>query len=152
MKKLYAIILAVLSLMLISSCTSQQENAPVSSKMPVPDSNAGQTRETIVIEETGDSVVSDKGSIKEFEMVAKQFEFMPDAIEVNQGDLVKITLTSADVAHGFAINEYGINERVVPGQPTAVEFTADKKGTFTFYCSVQCGSGHGKMRGTFVVK
>ena len=76
---------------------------------------------------------------------------MPNAIEVSQGDRVKITLTSADVAHGFAINEYGINERVVPGQPTVVEFTADKKGTFTFYCSVQCGSGHRNMRGTLVV-
>ena len=150
MKKLYSVILAVLSLMLASSCASQQENAPVSSGMPALDSNMA--RETIVIEESEDSVVSGSGSLKEFEMVAKQFEFMPEAIEVSQGDRVKIILTSADVTHGFAINEYGINERIVPGQPTVVEFTADKKGTFTFYCSVMCGSGHRNMRGTLVVK
>ena len=152
MKKLYVVILAILSLMLASSCASQQENVPASSNMPVPDSNSGQVRATIVVGDTGDSVVSDKGSLKEFEMVAKQFEFMPEAVEVNQGDRVKITLTSADVIHGFAINEYSINERVVPGQPTVVEFTADKKGTFTFYCSVMCGSGHRNMRGTLIVK
>ena len=32
-----------------------------------------------------------------------------------------------------------------------VEFVADKAGTFSFRCSVPCGSGHQLMQGTLVV-
>ena len=133
----------------LASCSQQEQpssNQPAPSLgMPAPGANPDDVQEMIVVEEPG-------GAVKSFDLVAKQFEFIPNVIEVNQGDIVKVTLTSADVVHGFAINEYGVNERVVPGQPTTVEFTADRKGTFTFYCSVSCGSGPGRVKGTFIVK
>ncbi len=90
--------------------------------------------------------------VKEFTMTARQWDFTPSTITVNKGDTVKITITSTDVTHGFAISEYGINTRVSPGTTEVVEFTADKEGTFIFRCSVPCGSGHSGMEGTLVVK
>ena len=92
------------------------------------------------------------GELKEFTMTAKQFEFNPAAITVNKGDRVKITITSLDVSHGFRINEFNVNAKIEPGKPATVEFIADKSGTFTFFCSVVCGSGHGSMKGILTVK
>src|SRR3989338_4153066 len=91
------------------------------------------------------------GEVKEFVMTAKQWEFIPGTIEVNKGDKVKLKITSADVTHGFSIKEFGINKRIEPGETAEVEFTADKTGTFTFYCSVPCGEGHGQMKGQLIV-
>ncbi len=96
--------------------------------------------------------VQPTGEIKEFEITARQFSFEPNVITVNKGDIVKLKITSADVTHGFAINEFNVNEQLEPGKTVNVEFVADKTGTFSFYCSIVCGAGHSGMRGQLVVK
>ena len=45
------------------------------------------------------------GEIREFNINAKKFDFTSNVINVNQGDKVKLTLTSLDVTHGFSIEE-----------------------------------------------
>ncbi len=90
-------------------------------------------------------------TVKEFDIAASQFKFTPDTITVNKGDKVKITLTSTDVTHGFAIAEFNVDAEVSKGEEKTVEFVADKAGTFTFYCSVPCGSGHSGMNGKLIV-
>lgn len=90
--------------------------------------------------------------IKEFKIVARKYEFVPAEIRVKQNDIVKITLTSEDVAHGLALKEYGINVSVKKGEVKKIEFLADKKGTFTFRCSVFCGPGHSGMTGKLIVE
>lgn len=92
------------------------------------------------------------GEVKEFSVEAFNWGFKPESIEVNQGDRVKITAKSTDVDHGFAIKEFGVNLKLKPGEEKSVEFVADKKGTFTMYCSVYCGEGHREMKGVLVVK
>ena len=92
------------------------------------------------------------GQVVEIDMTAKQWEFIPSVITVNQGDLVRITATSIDVPHGFALPEFNVSEYLSPGQPVTFEFVADKKGTFTFFCNVACGQGHSQMRGTLIVQ
>ena len=92
------------------------------------------------------------GDFKEFKITAKRFSFEPSVIEVNKGDKVRLTVESVDVPHGFSILEYGINERLDPGKEVKIEFTADKRGTFTFFCSVFCGSGHTGMKGKIIVR
>jgi|SRR3989344_537313 len=134
MKKV--ILLAAL-LIFLTGCYHAADNG-VTNQVPVPGSN---------VEE---AVVS--GELKEFDMVAKQFEFTPSTIEVNQGDTVKINLKSDDVEHGIAIPEFGVSKTVSPGKTITVEFVADKKGTFEFHCSVMCGSGHKEMTGEIIVK
>ena len=90
--------------------------------------------------------------IKEFKVVAKNYAFIPAEIKVKQNDIVKITITSEDGAHGLAIKEYGINLTVKKGEVKKVEFLASKKGIFTFRCSVYCGPGHSGMTGKLIVE
>lgn len=131
--KLYNVIsiLLIVGVLLVSGCT-QQGTQPTTSDKTV------QTALT--------------GEVKEFTMTAKRFEFVPNTITVSQGDRVKLTITSTDVTHGFNLPAFGINERLEPNKKVEVEFVADKTGTFTFTCSVPCGSGHGRMSGQLVVE
>ncbi|MFA5393359.1 MAG: cupredoxin domain-containing protein [Candidatus Ratteibacteria bacterium] len=90
--------------------------------------------------------------IKEFNVVAKKYAFVPAEIRVKQNDIVRINFTSEDVAHGLTIKEYGINVPVNKGETKKIEFLADKKGTFVFRCSVFCGFGHSGMTGKLIVE
>lgn len=94
------------------------------------------------------------GETKEFNVRSFNFGFDPPTIEVNAGDKVRIILTSDDIPHGLAINEFMVNKRVdpSPSEPTVIEFLADKKGEFSFYCSIPCGDGHLDMKGKLIVK
>ena len=71
---------------------------------------------------------------------------------MKEGDKVKLTINSLDVPHGFAIDELGIKQDIEFGKPTTVEFTATRKGTFRFYCSLFCGTGHKEMEGQLIVE
>jgi len=90
--------------------------------------------------------------VKEFNLTAKQWEFTPSTITVKKGDAVRLIIESIDVAHGFAMAEFNVNKRLNPGATITVEFVADRAGTFPFFCSVLCGSGHSKMKGKLVVE
>ena len=140
------ILLLVLGIFLITACTQQKpedlvgQGTPVTQQVPAGDKD---------VEE---KIVAPSGEVKEFKLTAKQFAFEPSIIEVNKGDKVRLIVTSTDVPHGIAIPEYGINERLDPGKEVKIEFTAEKEGTFTAFCSVFCGSGHSSMKGKIVVK
>lgn len=99
---------------------------------------------------TSQSVMS--GAEQNISMELTEFAFNPDVIEVNQGDVIQLTLTSKDTEHGFSIDEYDVNVAVKGGETQTVTIQADKKGTFEFYCSVPCGSGHKDMKGKLIVK
>lgn len=90
--------------------------------------------------------------VKEFKITAKKYSFEPKIIEVNKGDKVRLIINSADVAHSIVIPEYEINERINVGQTVTVEFIADTVGSFSSFCSVYCGSGHGEMKGEIIVR
>jgi|TARA_Y100000310_G_C20444212_1_gene697545 cytochrome c oxidase subunit 2 len=89
---------------------------------------------------------------KEFNLTASNWKFEPSIITVNNGDKVIFHVTSTDVAHGIAINEFGVSQNLNPGETTDVEFIANKKGEFLFFCNVFCGTGHSNMEGTLIVK
>lgn len=93
-----------------------------------------------------------KSAIKEFQMTAKQFEFIPNTITVNKGDTVKLNITSIDVDHGFALSKFNIKENLSPGKTVTVQFQATENGEYTFFCSLFCGDGHGNMQGKLIVK
>ena len=132
------IFLLMLGIFLISACTQQNPENFVGGGSTIPQNEV--------------KAAAQSGEVKEFKMTAKQFVFEPSTIEVNKGDKVKLIVTSTDVPHGIAIPEYGINQRLEPGKPATIEFTADKQGTFTAFCSVLCGAGHKDMRGKIIVK
>jgi cytochrome c oxidase subunit 2 len=93
--------------------------------------------------------------VQAFDLVARAPEaggWSPEILTVNQGDTVRLRISSPDVVHGFAIGRLGIDVgRIVPGEVTAVEFVADRAGRYTFYCNVWCSPNHYRMRGTLVV-
>ncbi len=82
---------------------------------------------------------------------ATQFQFAPERVQVNKGDRVVFTLTASDVVHGFYLDGYGLERRIVPGVSQQVVFVADKAGKFRYRCAVNCGSLHPFMMGELVV-
>ena len=132
------IVLILISVFLISACAKQNPKDLIGGGTPVPQNEIKASAQS--------------GEVKEFKITAKQFQFEPAIIEINRGDKVRLVVTSTDVPHGFTIPEYGINERLDPGKPATIQFTADKQGTFTAFCSVFCGSGHSNMKGKIVVR
>jgi len=96
---------------------------------------------------------SPQGEVKEFLVIAQRYEFIPDRLEVDQGDHVRIVVRSADGTHGFSIRNYGVHEQVPrAGEPVVVEFDASRSGAFEITCSEYCGRGHSAMRGVLVVR
>lgn len=93
-----------------------------------------------------------ESTVKEFDVVARQFEFVPGTITVNTGDTVKLNVTSEDVPHGISISAFGVSQSFDSNSTKTIEFVADKAGTYPIVCSVACGAGHSSMKGTLVVQ
>jgi heme/copper-type cytochrome/quinol oxidase subunit 2 len=87
-----------------------------------------------------------------FTIVCRNYRYAPDRLEVTQGDLVRLTLRSEDLAYSFAIDEYRIVRRVPAGGSTSFEFHADRPGTFRFYSNLTNDTAHADMQGQLVVK
>ncbi len=91
---------------------------------------------------TGKAVSSE---VKEINVDAFKFGYTPNVLEVQKGERVRIVVNNKDVPHGIVIpqlNLRGENE---------LEFTAEQKGEFEWYCMIPCGSGHKTMRGKIIV-
>ena len=121
-------LMLIISIFLISSCTNNTAN-----------------------NSSNDEEVTLTGEVREFDIIAKNWEFVPNTIEVNLGDKVELHIESVDVSHGFKLPDFDIDERLEPHNDVHVDFIANKKGTFQFFCSVPCGSGHGGMNGQLIV-
>lgn len=124
-----------------SNSSSNVGGINVVEKSDSQDTTTKETSETEKVPET-----------KEFNVIAKRWDFSPSTITVNEGDTVILNIESIDVTHGFAIPDFGVSESLSPGNTVKIEFVADKTGTFSFFCNVFCGSGHSGMRGTLVVQ
>ena len=95
--------------------------------------------------------VEETGETKEFNMIANNWDFIPNEIEVNLGDRVVLHVESVEGNHGIALFDFGVNEFLSQGEAVDIEFLADKQGTFSFFCNIPCGSGHGNMGGQLIV-
>jgi heme/copper-type cytochrome/quinol oxidase subunit 2 len=73
------------------------------------------------------------------------------AIQVRDGEMVTLRLTSIDVEHEFSLPAYDIKAKVEPGKVTTVRFVANKTGTFKYECANYCRKGHDKMAGRLIV-
>jgi cytochrome c oxidase subunit 2 len=83
---------------------------------------------------------------------ARRYAFAPGRIAVRQGDLVRIELHTADIAHSLTIDDYRIAKRVGPDHPVTFEFRAERAGTFPYYCDLSAENGCRQMRGELVVE
>jgi cytochrome c oxidase subunit 2 len=89
---------------------------------------------------------------REVTVTARDYSFSPNRVEVQQDDLIKLTVQSADNAYGFTIDDYRVSKRVPAGGSTVVEFRADRAGTFAFYSNLSNDSRHSKMNGQLIVR
>jgi nitrous-oxide reductase len=103
----------------------------------------------------GDEKIVRKGKTVEVFMTVLRSHIVPDKIEVNKGDTVRIHLTSLeqafDATHGFAIGRYNINLSLEPGKVETVEFVANESGVFPYYCTEFCSALHLEMAGYLLV-
>lgn len=118
--------------------------------------NSSPSREAAADNENKNTTVNTNkpaaSGVKTFNVTAKSWTFEPKTIKVKKGDKVVLNIKATDVAHGFMIPEFNIDEMLPAGKTTKVEFTASKSDTFTFSCSWICGEGHSKMTGQLIVE
>jgi plastocyanin len=87
-----------------------------------------------------------------FNVGGGNFYYVPNVIKVKQGDTVKIIFTNNGGFHNFTLDEFGIKFNPInTGETKTVQFVADKKGRFEYYCSVANHRQKGQ-RGQFVVE
>lgn len=84
-----------------------------------------------------DQSSSGQANVKEFTVTGSSYKFDPATITVSKGDTVKINFKNSGGIHDFVIDELNVKTKTIPsGQQDTVTFTADKVGTFEYYCSV----------------
>ncbi|KKU52584.1 MAG: hypothetical protein A3H69_05720 [Candidatus Sungbacteria bacterium RIFCSPLOWO2_02_FULL_47_9] len=89
---------------------------------------------------------------KEFTVSGQSFSFSPSTITVNRGDKVKIVFKDQGGFHDLRIDGYNTGtQRINTGGEAFVEFTADRVGSFEYYCSVGSHRASG-MHGTLIVQ
>ncbi len=137
-------------LLLLAACSSEAEiDDPAMDETVESSANSADSTET-------DSTADASNVDKTFIIEGKNFIFLMDGkenpeIRVKLGDKVKIELNNVEGFHDWKVDEFGATEKVRAPASTSVEFTADKKGTFEYYCSVGSHREQG-MKGVFVVE
>jgi len=86
----------------------------------------------------------------EFSVTIEAGKFSPPTINVKQGDIVLLHLTSVGANMGIGIDGYGINKFVPEGKNIDVQFVADAPGTFEYFCNANCDP-ETKQNGLLVV-
>jgi cytochrome c oxidase subunit 2 len=86
------------------------------------------------------------------QVVMKKYTIQPAVIRVQSGQLVELTVTTADVQHGFDVPALGIKEPVQPGRTTRIFLTAPAPGEYKVVCGILCGPHHEDMTGKLVVE
>ncbi|NMD71765.1 cytochrome C oxidase subunit II [Bacillus sp. DNRA2] len=141
-KKLLAIIMAGFVTFGLAGCGSGDEKdstkEPESQETTAPSSN----------EESSSEKVEATGNVVETTVNMTNFQFDLKEIKVKAGDTVKLTVVNDVGSHGIAIDEFDVD---VKGGET-VEFVADQKGEYEYYCSLMCGTGHDTMAGKLIVE
>ena len=106
--------------------------------------------------DANDAGVVRNGNTVEAKVIAIRSRFIPDRIEVNEGDEVVLHLTNVeqttDMIHGWGLIEHDLNIIVDPGETKTVRFKAGKPGVFAFYCTNFCSALHQEMQGYLAVR
>ena len=77
-----------------------------------------------------------------FRITASHLRFFLDGVEspelrVKQGDTVRIEFVNEEGFHDWKLDEFmAATKQMAAGNSETIEFVADTKGTFEYYCSV----------------
>lgn len=93
-----------------------------------------------------------ESKIKTFTIEGSNYKFKPAEMRVKKGDKVKIIFKNVEGIHDLTIGEFNVaTKQIKDGSEESMEFTADKTGTFEFYCSVGKHRELG-MKGSLIVE
>jgi cytochrome c oxidase subunit 2 len=80
------------------------------------------------------------------DIVASNWKFTPNFIELHVGQETTLRLTSSEGVHGLQSDDLGIPlTTIAPGSVKTVNVTPKKAGKYVLHCGVMCGAGHGDM-------
>ncbi len=83
-------------------------------------------------------------------MDAFSMGFSPSTLMAKKGDKIILEIINKDITHAFDIDIFNIHEILKPGEVKMVEFVADTKGVFQFYCQVP-GHSEAGMNGKLMI-
>ena len=103
----------------------------------------------------GQERVERNGNNVEIFSSARRSHFVPENIEIKQGDRVTWHVTNIETAydatHGFALSGHNLHLSIEPGETATIEFDAENSGTFNFYCTEFCSALHLEMMGHLLI-
>lgn len=106
-------------------------------------------------QETKQTPTTKTGPLKEFTTTAYYDEsgvwYSLKEMRVKQGDTVRIKATNTKGMHDLTLDEFGIKQELSLNKEVIIEFTADKTGEFTYYCSKPGHRAKGQF-GTLIVE
>jgi len=91
------------------------------------------------------------------DVTAQQFTYTPNEVVLLVGRPYQVVFRSADTTHGVGgLSALGLScpNGVTPEQPCSFSITptAGQVGTYSYACTIFCGSGHAGMSGRIVVR
>jgi plastocyanin len=90
--------------------------------------------------------------VRTFEVHGSMFKYDLKELRVREGEVVKIVFINDEGFHDWVLDEFDVRtEKIGAGKTAEVTFTASKKGTFEYYCSVGTHRAQG-MKGTLIVE
>ena len=110
-----------------------------------------ETVDPATIHVSGEFVESNLGTAREpdgsatVRIVAQQYSFTPQCVLVPADRQITFRVTSADVVHGFLIENTNINTMIAPGYVSTFRSTFDKPADHLMPCHEYCGTGHEGM-------
>ena len=103
-----------------------------------------------------DARIERRAGVVEVWMNVVRSHFTPDIVTAKVGDRIIIHLTNSeqtpDATHGFAVPTKNVMLSLDPGETTTVQFTVDKPGTYSYYCTEFCSALHLEMQGWLIVE
>jgi len=127
-------------------------NANVNENTNAEESEATPTPAPTAMPKASPSATVSQGQVKTIEVSGKPFSFTPSEIRVKKGEKIKIVFKNEEGFHDWVIDEFNARTpQIQAGKTAEVEFTADKIGTFEYYCSVGDHRAKG-MKGNLIVE
>jgi len=164
MKKPGLIVLLLMAVILVAACSPQGEAQSIRVLEEGEEAIDDSEHEGVAMDDdSGEVMDDDSGEVmddketKTFVLTGVNFKFSMNGAEapelvVKEGDTVRIEFSSTSGLHDWTVDEFSANtQRVNTGGSTFVEFVADKKGTFEYYCSVGSHRSFG-MKGNLIVE
>lgn len=135
-------LLLIAVLLIAGAGCSTTSNMPITPSGPETQTNTDTPSGSGETNDSGLEVGVDVGveveqDVVDVTVVGTNMVFDLKEIRVKKGDKVRVTFKNEEGFHDWVLDEFNVKTKQIgAGQEEVVEFTADKVGTFEYYCSV----------------